>query len=159
MNKNTSSPDDSRIRDCKEVAAFIARGLAPAEVAQKVDLPVGYVNELTRLPEFEPALKHVGGDEAVQSWHEYALDKAAGASLRAKVRARMDDYFDILDAIASNDATKPETRFAVIKELFAQAKIADDPASTSPPELPRSFFTSLAEAMQEMDHWEAKRVA
>ena len=42
----------AKIQDAKEVAAFVSKGLQPKEVAQKVDLPLTYVLELTELPEF-----------------------------------------------------------------------------------------------------------
>jgi hypothetical protein len=150
--------DSNKTRDAKEVAAFIAKGLSPIDTAAKVDLPVGYVHELTRLPEFEAALHHVGGDQAVASWNEYSLEREASGNLRTKVRERLNDYFDILDTIASNPDAKPETRFAVIKELLAQARISDEVVAPVAQELPPSFFTSLASALDEYEKWEAKKV-
>lgn len=156
MVKNKTSK--SKLDDAKEIAAFISRGLTPVEVSQKVDLPLGYVNELTRLPEFEGFIQHVGGDEAVTRWQEYTLDKAAGAGLRSLVRGRLTDYFEILNAIAMDEKNKPEVRFAVIKELLVQSKVSEDDVAPTTQELPPSFFTSLAEALKTMDEWEAKRV-
>ena len=150
--------DSSKLKDAREVAAFIARGLTPVEVSQKVDLPLGYVNDLTRLPEFQGFIQHIGGDEAVTRWEEYALDKAAGASLRSLVRGRLTEYFEILDSIAMDGKNKPEVRFAVIKELLVQSKVSEDDVAPTTQELPPSFFTSLVEADKEYEVWEAKRV-
>ena len=148
----------AKIQDAKEVAAFVSKGLQPKEVAQKVDLPLTYVLELTELPEFLDALEHLGGATAVSRWQEYQLDRSVSVTLRAKVRARMTEYFTILDDIAMNAQTKPETRFAVIKELFVQGKLSEDEVVSPEAVFPPSFFTAIVAASREDDKWQAKRV-
>lgn len=152
-----STPDD-RTRDAREVAAFISKGLTPKDTAEKVDFPLAYVNELTEMLEFEDALKHIGGEPALERWEEYKLDKSASVNLRTRVREKLGDYFDILDAIAMDPRAKPETRFAVIKELLVQAKISEDEQAPTVADFPQSFFTAIVQAAKEEDHWMAKRV-
>lgn len=149
----------TKARDSREIAAFISKGLSPDAVAAKVDLPIGYVLELTGAPEFVKDLKRVGGSEAVQRWREYTEGKAANTSLRKRVLSKFDAYMTQLEVIAEGADTKPELRFNVIKFMIERARIGDEAPPQNMAELPPSFFQALVTATQEMDHWAGKKPA
>jgi len=143
--------------DAREVALLVAKGDLPSLVAQKTDLPLAYVEELTHTQAFRTTLGEVGGQEALDQWEEYQLERESHATLRTKVRARVTDYFEELDAIAMDHKVKPEIRKDIMFRLMDQAKIAQDMGeAVQTIELPPTFFTALAHANEEMDRWNRK---
>jgi hypothetical protein len=142
--------------DAREIAFLVAKGDLPQTIAQKTDLPLAYVENLTQSKTFEQVLFDVGGEEAVKRWDEYQLERKAHGSLRTKVRGRVQDYFVELDEIAMDRKVKPEVRKDIMFRLMDLAKIGEAGEVVQTQELPPSFFTALAQATEEIEQWKRK---
>jgi hypothetical protein len=140
------------VTDAREIAAYIAMGKTPEQVANEVDLPHSYVLECTEHEAFLPALEKVGGKSALDIWNEYKVTRQSRADLKGLVRENMAEYFKFLNDIAQDTKVKSEVRFATMKFLIQESGILSETVSTPVmQELPAMFLTKMVQAERELE--------